>query len=143
MSSSYARQAGEYARVGVESGVLSANPHRMVLMLFDGALRALRDASRHLAEHRIAAKGEAISRALTIIDHGLLKSLDLARGGIIAAHLSDLYDYAKRRLLLASLHNDGAGIEEVEKLLDSLRETWAAIGDEVILPRPAYTSAAA
>ena len=67
-----------------------------------------------------------MSRAIAIIDEGLKGCLDPA-GGEIAAQLSQLYDYMCRRLLLASLKNERAGLDEVSQLLDELRGAWAKI----------------
>jgi len=82
-----------------------------------------------LAAHRIPDKGAAISRAIQIIEQGLKLSLDTVRGGIIAGHLRELYDYMNRRLLLASLRNDRAGLAEVARLLTELRGAWAEIAN--------------
>ena len=119
--------AQAYARIGLETGVIAANPHRLVLMLFDGALCAIADADTHLIEGRIADRGEAISRAIAIITDGLAASLDLDQGGRIAGNLFELYDYMSRRLLEASLRNDRAALLEVSQLLGELRTSWAAI----------------
>lgn len=121
--------AQAYARVGLETGVIAANPHRLVLMLFDGALCAISDADAHVAEGRIAEKGEAISRAIAIISEGLAASLDREHGGRIADNLYELYDYMGRRLVQASLRNDRVQLLEVSQLLGELRTSWAAIGD--------------
>jgi len=121
--------AQAYARVGVETGVIAANPHRLVLMLFDGALCALSDADIHLTEGKLADKGEALSRALSIINEGLKASLDHTQGGRIAGYLADLYDYMSRRLLFANLRNDRTAMLEVAQLLGELRSSWAAISD--------------
>ena len=123
------RPAREYARVGIETSVAAASPHRRILMLLDGALRAIRDAQRHMAARNIPAKGEAISRAISIISQGLAQSLDPDRGGNIALQLKELYDYLNRRLLMASLHNDPVALGEVAELLAGLRSAWAEIGE--------------
>ena len=123
--------AQAYARVGLETGVLAANPHRLVLMLFDGALCAVMDADTHLAEGRISDKGEAISRAISIINDGLRASLDHAHGGRIAGYLLELYEYMSRKLLHASLNNDRATLLEIAQLLGELRSSWAAIGGSI------------
>jgi flagellar protein FliS len=120
--------ARAYARIGLETGVAAANPHRLILMLFDGAIAATADAAAQLAENRIAGKGKAISNAIRIIEEGLKASLDPEGGGEIAESLGELYDYMSRRLLLSSLRNDVAGLAEVTRLLTELREAWAAIG---------------
>ena len=53
----YARGAGAYARVGVESGVMSASPHQLISMLFDGAGTAIRAAALHMRDGQVAEKG--------------------------------------------------------------------------------------
>ena len=125
--------AKAYAQVGIETGVHAADPVKLVLMLYDGALDALADAERFMAAGRIAEKGKAISKAITIIDNGLRVSLDAGRGGAIAAQLFELYDYMGRRLLLASLRNEPAGLVEVARLLRELRGAWT----ELSASRPA------
>lgn len=120
------RAAKAYTQIGVETGVAGASPHGLILMLYDGARQAIADARGHLDAGRVADKGRSMSRAISIIDEGLKGCLDPA-GGDIAAQLSQLYDYMCRRLLLASLKNDRAGLDEVSKLLEELRGAWARI----------------
>ena len=105
-------------------------------MLFDGALVALATAQKNLEEKNIAAKGQAISKALQIIDEGLKASLDEKSGGEIAIHLRELYEYMCRRLLLASMRNEIAPVIEVRNLLSQLKGAWEAIGSTVNAPAP-------
>lgn len=118
-----------YSQVGLETGVVAASPHKLIVMLFDGALQALRNAREHMQAGDIAAKGKSVSHASSIITSGLRASLDLENGGEIAANLDALYDYMVRRLTHAHLHNDVAALDEVARLLGELREAWNAIGD--------------
>jgi flagellar protein FliS len=117
-----------YAKVGVETGVFDASPHKLVLMLFDGALVALADARRQMQAGDIPAKGASISKAISIIDSGLKASLDLSVGGETATNLYALYDYMSQQLLVANLRNNPAIVEEVRRLLLELRGAWEAIG---------------
>jgi flagellar protein FliS len=137
------RGVNAYANVGLETGIASASPHKLIVMLYDGALVALLSAKTNIAANNIAAKGTAISKAITIIDNGLRASLDKEAGGEIAANLDALYDYMSRRLLHANLKNDVPAIEEVHRLLSDLREAWVAIGDKVDQPAAAAAAAAA
>jgi flagellar protein FliS len=116
-----------YAKVGVETGVSSASPHQLIVMLFDGAMKALGAAIINMKANNIAAKGEAISKAILIIDSGLRASLDKKAGGEIAEGLDSLYEYMGNRLLQANLKNDVGILEEVQKLLGDLRSAWNAI----------------
>jgi flagellar protein FliS len=128
------RGVNAYANVGLETGIASASPHKLIVMLYDGALVALLGARSNIAAGNIAAKGAAISKAITIIDNGLRASLDKSAGGEIAENLDALYDYMSRRLLQANLKNDVAIVDEVHGLLADLRGAWVAIGDKAAQP---------
>jgi flagellar secretion chaperone FliS len=124
-------RAAAYAQVGVETGVTAADPHKLILMLFDGAIMAVTTAAVAMDNNDIPAKGKAISRAIEIIANGLDASLDRDAGGELAMRLSALYEYMTDRLLYANLHNSRPTLDEVSELLSGLRESWQAIGPEV------------
>lgn len=131
------RGVNAYHNVSLETGITSASPHKLIVMLYDGALVALLGAKTNIAAGNIAAKGSAISKAISIIDNGLRASLDKNAGGEIAANLDALYDYMSRRLLHANLKNDVTIIDEVHGLLADLRGAWLEIGDKVQQPQQA------
>ena len=116
-----------YARVGAETGVMAADPHQLVLMLYEGAELALADAKLHMTRRDIAAKGRAISKAIMIIESGLQASLDVKAGGKLGEQLAALYDYMCDRLLRANLHNRPEIVDQVSRLLGELRESWKQI----------------
>ena len=117
-----------YAKVGIETGVTSASPHKLIVMLFDGALVSVNAAILHMKAGSIADKGAAISKAITIIDSGLRASLDKKAGGEIAEGLDALYEYMGARLVEANFKNQVDILEEVQRLLTELRGAWNAIG---------------
>ena len=119
--------ASAYVSVGVETGVSTSSPHALILMLYDGALAALRRAQGCIESGDAVGKAQAMSRATRIIDEGLRASLDHKAGGEIAGQLDALYDYMFRRALQAGIDNDAAALEEIARLLDGLREAWASI----------------
>lgn len=129
-AAAYGRGASAYAKVGVESGVMSASPHQLIVMLFDGALAAIRTARIHLEDGNSAEKGKAISKALDIVNNGLSAALDAERGGDIAERLGSLYDYVSRLLLSANLHNDTESLNQAETLLNDIASAWRDIGDQ-------------
>jgi flagellar protein FliS len=122
------RGVNAYAKVGLETGVTSASPHKLIVMLYDGALAAIMTAITQMKAGNVEEKGKAISKAIRIIDDGLRASLDKEVGGDIARNLDALYDYMSRRLLEANLKNDPAMLDEVRGLLADLRDTWNQIG---------------
>jgi flagellar protein FliS len=125
-----AKQSGvnAYAKVGIETGVTSASPHKLIVMLFDGALVSVNAAIMHMKAGNIPEKGAAISKAMMIIDSGLRAALDKKAGGEIAEGLDALYEYMGARLLQANLKNQVDILEEVQRLLGELRGAWNAIG---------------
>ena len=128
MYASARKAVDTYAQVGVETGVASADPHRLILMLFDGALAAIATARLAMSRSEIGAKASAITKAIAIIDGGLKASLDVDAGGDLAARLSQLYDYMLKQLLVANLRSELTTLDEVTRLLNELRGAWAQIG---------------
>jgi flagellar protein FliS len=119
-----------YGKVGLETKVATASPHELVMMLFDGAMTSILLARMYLEQRAIKEKGEAIGRAIDIIDGGLKASLDHSVGGDLSVHLASLYEYMCTRLLLANLRNDPVILDEVSGLLGELRGAWAEIGKD-------------
>jgi flagellar protein FliS len=143
------RGANSYAKVGLETGVVASSPHQLIVMLFEGALVAVRAGHAHMKAGEIQKKGMAISKAILIIENGLRASLDKKAGGQIAESLDSLYDYMGRRLLMANVSNQPEILEEVQTLLLDLKGAWDAIGAAakpaaavVEPPRAAYDSLA-
>lgn len=130
MFGSMHKGAHAYASVGLETGVATASPHKLIVMLFDGALTSLNIALVEMRAKNVAGKGRAISKAIRIIEEGLRASLDKSAGGAIAGSLDSLYEYISGRLLRANLENRIEDIEEAQRLLGDLRGAWMAIDPE-------------
>lgn len=125
-----------YTNVGIDSSVAGADPHKLILLLYQGALLAISTAKNHMLRKNVAAKGKSISHAILIIESGLKSSLDKNVGGELAQNLSALYDYMNQRLMVANLKNDVAALDEVSALLTELKGAWEEI-------RPAVQAQAA
>ncbi len=95
-------------------------------MLYDGAIRFLKEAVAELANGNIPAKVQLLDKVEKIIDY-LESCLDREHGGEIASNLEKLYDYMLVRLTEANLYNDRVKLEEVGRLLGTVREGWAAV----------------
>jgi flagellar secretion chaperone FliS len=115
----------QYRQLGIESEVNTASSHRLIQMLFEGAISKLATAQGALERKDLATKGEALSAAIGIIG-GLRGSLDMSTGEI-AENLDRLYEYMNIRLLDAGLHNDLQKIAEVSQLLKTLKSGWDEI----------------
>jgi flagellar secretion chaperone FliS len=129
--------ASAYARVGVQTGVMGASPHRLIAMLYQGARQAIAQARMFLQQNNVSARGAAISKAINIIGSGLQPALNKEAGGEIAHRLDALYSYMTRRLLEANAAQDETMLVEVDNLLATLEEAWVGIGPEVAKMAPA------
>lgn len=118
--------AASYRNLSIETGVGEARPHRLIEMLFDGAIESVMRARIAMTRHDVATRTRAIGRALRIVDEGLKASLNPA-GGELAANLRELYGYITVRLTQANCDSDDAILGEVESLLMTLREGWVGI----------------
>ena len=116
-----------YQKVGIDAAIEVADPHRLILLLFSGAQAAIGNARVAMQQEQIAARGEAISKAIDIIGNGLKVSLDLEQGGELAERLDALYDYLVLRLLRANMDNDPRALEEVSALLEEVHGAWREI----------------
>jgi len=118
-----------YRQIGVQTGVSSATPHQLVVMLLDGALEAIHRARGAIRSQDVETKGKAIRKAVAIVDEGLKSCLNLEAGGELALNLSNLYAYVTTRLTQANLKSDEAALEECVRLLQPLRDAWSDIGN--------------
>ena len=109
-----------YNKVYVET---TTNKIRMLLDLYEGAIRFVGFAEKVLEARNIAKKGEYISRAIAIIGE-LDNALDRKTGGEIARNLSGLYEYMIRRLTEANRASNALALKEVKGLLEGLLDTW-------------------
>jgi flagellar protein FliS len=122
------RGASAYAKVGVESQVLSASPHQLIALLFSRADSCIRSALIHLEAGNIAARGEFISKAINAVQVGLQAAVDLETGGEVAQNLYDLYGFVIRLLMEANREADAQKLEKAAELLETVASAWREVG---------------
>lgn len=115
-----------YKSVSLNSDVSSASPHRLVQMLYEGALSKLAEAKGAIERKDIEMRSNLLSKVSAIVLE-LSASLDKEKGGELSENLDDLYLYMREQLMLANLNNDAAKIDEVHDLLLELKEAWDQI----------------
>lgn len=125
-ASPYASKIAAYSNASAHGGVAAADPHKLVVMLMDGALERISTARGCMNRGEIAEKAQLLNRAVSILGE-LRGCLDMAKGGTIATNLGELYDYMCRRILTASSENRGELLDEVSTLLHEIRSAWLAI----------------
>jgi len=99
---------------------------RLIVMLYDGAIKFLKLAVRELEAENYAAKGQHISRAQDILNE-LNAVLDVDAGGEVASNLRRLYLFMNRRLSEANAKRDPQMIREIITLMEELNQSWRAI----------------
>lgn len=124
----YSRSASlaAYQSVSVHGGVAASDPHRLVLMLMDGAIDRIMAARGVIVNGAPEARSRLLHRAVAIIDE-LRGCLNMELGGELAANMADLYDYSSRQLLRANLEGRTEPLDEVSKLLREIRSAWIQI----------------
>jgi len=124
----FSNPIASYRQVEIESDIRGADPHRLIVLLFDGAESALHQALACLETNDIVGKSNALMKAIDIILSGLSASLNLEEGGDLAHNLKALYDYMVSRLIHANVHKDAAAIREVQRLLGEISGAWREMG---------------
>lgn len=110
----------------VDNEILTADPIKLVQMLYRGATEAVDEARAALSRGRIKERAQAITKAVEILAE-LTIALDHGQGGELSANLAALYDYMQRRLLEANHEQSDAPLAEVERLLGTLSEAWEGV----------------
>jgi flagellar secretion chaperone FliS len=118
-----------YQSAAAHGGVAASDPHRLIVMLLDGAIERIVTARGCMQRNETSEKARLLNRAVSIVGE-LRNSLDLRNGGQIAANLAELYDYMCRRLLRAQTDNKVEMLDEVSTLLHEIRAAWLAIAPE-------------
>lgn len=126
----------------LELSINSAQPVGLIVLLYDAAIESTKRAMKLIEAGDIPAKAREISRASNIVSE-LRGVLDLNQGDL-AVSLAALYDYMSGQLLKGNLRNSTSELEEVARLLTTLRSAWAELAErERDKARPAKGAPAA
>ncbi|WP_159879656.1 MULTISPECIES: flagellar export chaperone FliS [Aquitalea] len=112
-----------YEDDALKAAVYGASPVGLVVLLYEGAIKAINQAGYAIEAQRYDEKARLVSKTIDIID-GLRESLDLQQGSDAAANLNDLYIYMKQRMSIANLKNDLEILAEVRRLLETILPAW-------------------
>jgi flagellar protein FliS len=126
----YAKAAAQYQTTGADAGVLGANPHQLIQLLYDKILEHIAVARGHIGRGDAAAKGSALNKALAIVAE-LRSSLNREQGGEVAQNLDALYDYIERLLIQANIKASDAQLDEAAQLVRDIKSAWDAIPESV------------
>ncbi|MGE3319257.1 MAG: flagellar export chaperone FliS [Candidatus Berkiella sp.] len=113
----------QYQHVSIETGILNADPYRLIQILLESAIEKLTIARGFIERNNIHDKGIAISFAISIIET-LESSLNEQEGGEIAKNLKDLYTYMLQELIQVNLHNDINKLDGIIQLINTIKSGW-------------------
>lgn len=113
----------------LETAVETASPARLIVMLYDGAIRFINEAAYAMRQRDYETQNAKLQRAQKILAE-LISSLDFDKGGEIAENLFRLYTYMYNQLVQANLDDEHERLEHVAALLSDLREAWDTIATQ-------------
>jgi flagellar protein FliS len=114
--------------------VTTASPAHILVMLYDGLLRFLRDAQAAMVAKERGKAGERLSKANAILSQ-LLATLDIEKAPELCARLQAIYLFCMNTILKANLAQDAAKLDEPIKVLTPLREAWVTAAAEVAIAK--------
>ncbi|MGB5324829.1 MAG: flagellar export chaperone FliS [Pseudomonadales bacterium] len=122
----------QYSNVNAQTGIVDADPHKLIQMLFAGALEQIAVAKGCIQRDDVAGKGAAIGKAIGIVN-GLQDSVnhDVDSGGL-SDNLTALYDFVNRKLSEANVNSDGAALDEAANIMKELQSGWNDIRPQVL-----------
>ncbi|QSP94451.1 flagellar export chaperone FliS [Marinobacter salinisoli] len=120
-----------YQRVNTQTSIVDADPHKLIQLLYQGAIERINMAKARMQAKDFEAKGKLILKAIDIVA-ALRGFLDKEKGGELSQRLDALYEYMETALWDANVKNDKAKLDEVSNLLRSVKEGWDGIREEVL-----------
>lgn len=120
----------QYAAVNAQTSVVDVDRHKLIELLYDGALDRINTAKARILAKDFEAKNKLINKTIDILA-GLRSFIDESHNEELSRNLIDLYSYCERTLLQANLKNDVTLLDEVAGHLRTLREGWVGIREQV------------
>ena len=112
------------AQLYKNNSIQTASPAKLVLMLYDGAIKFMNIAKDGMIEKNIEKTNTHIIKAERVINE-LRSTLDFKYE--VAKDFEIVYDYIYRRLIDANIHKDEAALDEALKYTREMRETWLEV----------------
>ncbi len=109
-----------------QTGVITADPKKLVVMCYEEAIRSLNSAASSYSSKDYMAKGKAVQKALDIIGE-LREALDFEKGGTIATSLNALYVFMASHIIKSDLAKNMKGFKQVASMLGQLKPAWEKV----------------
>ncbi len=121
----------QYQAVNTQTSVIDVDRHRLIQLLFEGALERINTAKARIQAKDYEGKNRLINKSIEIVS-GLRSFLNIEEGEDLASNLSDLYEYIEHRLFEANVKNDINMLNEVADHLRKVKEGWDGIREEAL-----------
>lgn len=118
-----------YKKVNIDSNILASDPHKIIVMMFDGVLQSIAQAKGAIERKDLALKSTSMTKSINILN-ALRNSLDFTSEPTISQRFDDLYVYCIDQLNDISLNLNAEAIDEVSNLLKPLRDAWFEMPEE-------------
>ncbi|MCV6612682.1 MAG: flagellar export chaperone FliS [Amphritea sp.] len=116
----------QYNDVGIRAEILGATPHRLIQMLFEGALQRIYQAKGAIERDQMDLKAAKINEAMAIVEE-LDSSLEEEESPEFVENMSGLYGYMSQQMMDANIQNDPAKLDEVAGIMTELKAAWDEI----------------
>lgn len=117
---------GEYVGAYRKTEVFTSDPRKLVIMCYEGAIGSLKLARESYEAGEFETKARALQKTYDIINE-LMMSLNLEKGGAIAANLDALYKFMIRHLMMGDLNRDLKAFDQVIGMLEELASAWKSM----------------
>lgn len=129
------RAVAAYQQMGAVTLTMQPTPQQMMLALFDALRTQLLRAQAALGRGDLALKGQALGKAVRILEEGIRSGLDRSKDPVQVESLDQLYRYCVARLTEANLKREEAPISEVMNLIEPLHEAWRQVARQPLQPQ--------
>jgi len=119
----------QYQAVNAQTSVVDVDKHRLIALLFEGALERINMAKARINASDFEGKNKLINKTIEIVN-GLRSFLDVDKGQELAENLFNLYEYCEHRLVEANIKNDMEALDEVAGHIRKVQEAWVGIREE-------------
>jgi flagellar protein FliS len=121
----------QYAAVNAQTSVVDVDKHKLIELLYDGALERINMAKARIHANDYEGKNKLINKTIDILA-GLRGFLDESQSKELYDSLSQLYAYCENKLLEANIKNDPAILDEVSGHIRTVREGWMGIRKQAV-----------
>ena len=123
------RGINAYKKGNLKQDIAHADPHKITLMLMQGALDRMAYAKGSIERKDYEGKADHLSRVTAILIN-LRDTLDMELKNDITENLYALYDFMIQRITDANIQNDLQIMDEVISLMLPIKTAWSQIPEE-------------